>query len=154
VIGRAKLAATYQPGVQPAVEARHNFAGEIALLGYDLPAEAGPGDALPLTLYWQSLARPTQDYTVFVHLLDEQGNLVAQSDAPPRAGGYPTSLWTPSEVITDRHTVLLPSSLPAERYQLHVGLYAPSNGSRLSVLDTGGQVLSDHATILDLYFAH
>lgn len=150
VIGRLKLAAASQAGVQPTAAARYAFGDEIALLGYDLPAEARAGEALPLTLFWQPLAQPTQDYTVFVHVLDEAGNLVAQSDAPPRAGAYPTSLWAPPEIITDRHTIILTNTLAAGEYHIQVGLYVLDDGRRLPVLGDDGQVLSDYAPLLNL----
>jgi len=54
-----------------------NFGRVMKLLGYDLPVTniqypipntLIPGDALTVTLYWQSLAEMNQDYAVFVHL--------------------------------------------------------------------------------------
>jgi len=33
-----------------------------------------------------------QDYTVFVHLLDSSGKLIAQADSQPRSGTYPPRL--------------------------------------------------------------
>ena len=42
---------------------------------------------------WQSAGRLTEDLVVFVHVLAENGQLVAQNDQQPVAGLSPTSQW-------------------------------------------------------------
>ncbi len=81
-----------------------------------------------LLLFWHAEAQPRTDYTVFIHLLDSQNELVAQFDGPPAAGGYPTSLWDPGEIIADERDL---GSLPAGHYRLFVGLYRSDTGERL-----------------------
>ena len=83
-----------------------------------------------LTLFWQADTIPQTDYTVFVHILNSQGNLVAQADSPPAAGTYPTSLWDSGEIIKDQR--LLPALSPGD-YTLSVGLYRPDTFERLPV---------------------
>ena len=64
-----------------------DFADKASLLAYE--ANSMPlSDELPLTLYWRAEAPLAADYVVFMHLLDAAGNVVAQGDAPPRAGRY------------------------------------------------------------------
>jgi 4-amino-4-deoxy-L-arabinose transferase-like glycosyltransferase len=105
----------------------------IHLRGYDLRVEKA---ALKLKLYWQCLAQTNSDYTVFIHLLDETGRLVAQIDGPPAAGQYPTSLWDTGDLIPDSFTLPLPPELKAGTYHLGVGLYDPASGARLAVSGT------------------
>lgn len=95
----------------------------ITLPGFDWHDET-------LTLYWKTRAAPPADYTVFIHLLDESGQLAAQFDGPPTAGSYPTSLWEPGEIIID--TRLLAGLSPG-RYRVLAGLYHPDTGERLTV---------------------
>ncbi len=83
-----------------------------------------------LKLIWQTNAIPPTDYTVFVHLLDPDDNLIAQADSPPANGAYPTSLWDPGEIIVDEHAI---GDLPPGHYTLQVGLYQPETGERLPV---------------------
>lgn len=83
-----------------------------------------------LKLYWRANSIPAADYTVFVHLVDSDGNLAAQADSPPAGGAYPTSLWDPGEIIVDERRL---SDLPPGRYTLQVGLYRPDTGERLPV---------------------
>ena len=86
-----------------------------------------------LQLYWHTNTSPTADYTVFVHLIDADGNLVAQADSPPATGAYPTSLWDSGETIIDTRTL---PDLPPGQYTLRLGLYDPTTGQRLPVPNT------------------
>jgi len=120
----------------------------ITLLGYDLaPPEPEPGGTLRLILYWQAQAEMEQDYTVFVHLLDAEGHLVAQHDGQPGEGGLPTSSWVGGEVIADEHPLGLDLKLPPGGYRLEVGLYLWPTMERLPVLDGAGQVQGDKAVL-------
>jgi len=118
----------------PQVELARPFgpAGEITLLGYDIHnSEPGTLNS-KLTLYWQVNAPLPANYTVFVHLVDAQGNVAAQADSPPAAGAYPTGLWDAGEIIVDPHP--LPNLEPG-RYRVLVGLYRPDTGERLPIAD-------------------
>jgi hypothetical protein len=113
------------------------FADNIRLRAYRMivaPAvSAAPqssASALGLVLYWQAAARPSKDYTVFVHLLNEAGVLVAQQDNPPVYGTYPTSQWQPGPVVVDSYAIIIPDALPHGRYRFEVGLY-DAGGVRL-----------------------
>lgn len=130
------------PGVtvlaaQPEKPLNISFGGQVMLLGYS-PAELRIDNCqltiincqLTITLYWRTDVVPPADYTVFIHLLDPAGKLVAQFDQPPAAGVYPTHLWDPGEIIADEHLL---QNLPPGRYTLQIGLYRPDTGERLVV---------------------
>ena len=91
-----------------------------------------------LDLAWQAVAPDGRDYTVFVHLLDGAGELVAQSDGPPQGGAYPTSIWSAGEQVADTRALALPGDLPPGEYTLFVGLYDPASGARLPAIDVTG----------------
>jgi 4-amino-4-deoxy-L-arabinose transferase-like glycosyltransferase len=113
----------------------------IRLLGYTLPAGAKvQGDVLPLRLYWQALVPVQTDYTVFVHLLDEDGVIQGQGDGPPVGGVYPTSFWDPGETVEDEHQVLLSVQAEEGIYRLAVGMYLVSTGDRMTA-DDGDRVI-------------
>ena len=61
------------------------------------------------------------------------GRLVLAADGPPRAGDYPTSIWSPGEVIDDPHVIRLPAGLPPGTYHVLIGLYRLETGERLPV---------------------
>lgn len=114
------------------------------LVGYDLSAtELRPGQALTVTLHWQATEATGQRWAVFVHLVGEDGALLAQSDAEPGGGEFPTSSWLPGEYLADRHVLTLPSDAVAGQAVLRVGLYDQRTGQRLPWVDAAGQPLTD-----------
>jgi len=105
----------------------------ILLEGYSVPdRQAAPGETVHVALSWRAESVPEGQLKVFVHLLNEAGALVAQSDAEPMSGFMPTGRWKPGQQIPDHYGVVLPLDLPAGHYTLHVGMYRPS-GERLPV---------------------
>ena len=122
------------------------FANDISLLAYASATRgAGADRMLDVTLYWRSAAPVPDDYTVFVHLLDPTGRLVAQVDAPPQNGTRPTSTWQPDQVIKDPYHLKIPASLPSGAYTIEVGLYTPTDLKRLPVAGT------DHVTLPQVF---
>ena len=124
----------------------------VRLLGYDLdPAVLQPGQAISLTLYWQARAGMKVSYTVFTHLLNSDGKLVAQRDQIPGAGKYPTTGWMPGEVLVDRYQIPVPEGLPLGAYQLTTGMYDVRTGERLPILTPEGQRLpEDHIPLAEI----
>jgi hypothetical protein len=104
--------------------------GKIKLIGYDLDA-IKPGAPISLTLYWQALASMNERYSVFVHVLDASGNLVAQRDSEPVSNTAPTTSWLRDEVIADLYQIVLPRDIAPGEYRLIVGMYQAANGKRL-----------------------
>jgi uncharacterized membrane protein len=108
------------------------FAGGIELIGYTVePEPVAAGESLTLTLFWRTTAVPTTDLTVFNHLVDAQGKLVAQRDSQPDNGAYPMTEWQPGKTIIDRQMIRLPNNVAAGDYDLHIGLYDLATGRRL-----------------------
>ncbi len=115
----------------------HTFTNGIALGAIALSSRTvQPGAALSVTLSWQTDRYVDMDATVFVHLAGSDGRPVAQSDAPPQNGAYPTSLWNPGERIDDAHVVPVPPTLAPGVYRLIVGLYDQATERRVP-LTTG-----------------
>mgnify|MGYP001072315637 CR=1 FL=1 len=116
---------------EPRVTVRAWFGQEILLHGYAVgEGPFAPGDVVPVTLFWEADAPPGR-YKVFLHLMDDGGNLVAQNDAEPRGNLSPTFIWSVGERVTDRHGVYLPPDLPSGRYRLRGGMYRVDTGERL-----------------------
>jgi len=151
-------------GFSPQHSLAATFGHSISLLGYDLDsAVTGPGgilrpfdfaqdklcsgQALHLRLYWQARELVGEDYTVFVHLLGEDGQLWEQHDGQPEGGLYPTSFWDEGEVIVDEHEIVLNHDTPPGEYQIVTGLYRLATGERLAV-DAGGLGAGDGRLLL------
>jgi len=122
------------------------FGGKARLLGYEASdEEIRPGESVEVTLYWQSLAEMDKDYTVFVHLLDENDLVIAQRDTYPGLGTYPTRLWRVGDAFTDRYVLNLPATVFAPcTGRFEVGLYDFSSGERLPARGPDGQPLGDN----------
>ncbi len=123
-----------QPDVGTAVDIL--FADTIRLAGYTF-AE----DPLRVEFVWSAADQIEGSYHVFVHLVDGDGNIVAQSDGQPANWTRPTAGWAPGEYILDSHTLSIPQGLSLDNLSLRVGLYDPDTGRRLVVDD------SDFATL-------
>jgi hypothetical protein len=100
-----------------------------------LPDALAPGETLTVTLYWQAESTPLDDYTLFLHLLDADGNLVAQQDAPPLPA-FPTSTWAAGDRFVTTHTLTSPADSSAP-YRLYAGLYRWPSLERLAVTQGG-----------------
>jgi hypothetical protein len=113
----------------------------IRLLGYDLGDETiKPGTQLTVTLYWECRAAMDKDYSVFVHLVDARGVIIAQRDSYPGAGNDPTRNWTVGRTMRDIYPLDIPAALLAQGpCLLHIGLYDYQSGQRLAVYGAGGE---------------
>ncbi len=108
----------------------------ITLTGLGLPARpVAPGEVLPVGFTWQPSQPVSRDLTVFVHLLDAQGEIVAQLDRLPFHGRWPTPVWQPGESLRDRYDLALPATLPPGRYGVRFGFY--DQAGRLLLADGG-----------------
>jgi hypothetical protein len=77
------------------------------------------------------------DYTVFIHVLDEYGELVAQYDSQPGEDQLPTTDWAAGEVLRDQVAIWLPADLPTGTYRVVMGLYDLETGTRLIIEGAG-----------------
>lgn len=113
---------------------REVFASELALSGFELPADAvSPGSVASVSLYWQILKKPAADYTVFIHVLNEHGELVTQFDRPPGGGTMPTSTWQVGQTLRDTYPLPIPADVAAGTYTVRVGMYTWPSLERLPV---------------------
>jgi 4-amino-4-deoxy-L-arabinose transferase-like glycosyltransferase len=116
------------------------------LVGYDLaqPVEGvKPGENVPLTLYWQAMGASERPYTVFVHLLDDRGDILGYGDSEPAGGQLPTTGWLAGEYVKDPHEVAIRADAPPGTYRLAIGLYNPATGERLKTPDGADYIVLD-----------
>lgn len=136
-LGPVKIAAEQAALPEPTTSVTANFANEIALIGYDLQVES---DGVRLKTYWQAQGPIDASYTIFVHALDENGVLLAQQDALPQGGAYPTSIWAVGEVVVDE--VVLSIAPDVESDQIALGIYRLDTLLRLPLV---GEVVGEAA---------
>jgi hypothetical protein len=93
-----------------------NFENELELIGYrariwpqPTPGGGQPGPILQLTFYWRAPRQLQWDYALSLRLVDAAGHEVYKKDAAhPVLSSYPTTLWTPGEVVGDFYELPLP----------------------------------------------
>ena len=141
LIGGRALAAPDPPLLTPA---SIDLGGKIGLQGYAL---ANQDDKVDIRLL--SLARQPMDksYKVFIHVINDQGDLLAQTDSRPQSYASNTNRWIPGQVIYDRFEVSLPADTLPGRYRARVGLYNEADGQRLPILDTAGKVIDNQVML-------
>lgn len=120
-----------------------DFGDSIRLIGYSSGTQpdqdgillAHAGDAVNLTLIWQAIAKPGNDYTRFAHLVIPGGAILAQQDIALGNDVYPSGLWIPQDWVTDTVTISVPDELTLGAYQVIVGLYDLRTMQRLTLPD-------------------
>lgn len=120
-IGPVVVARAALPQLLP--QPAHNAsaqAGGVRLLGID-PASTPlrPGEALPLTLYWQAVA--AQHAGLQLQLLLGAVELYSGG---PLAASYPSAAWQTGEVVMDKMLLRLPRTMPAGTHALRLRLMA------------------------------
>ena len=112
------------------------FEDNITLAGYELNRRRlAPGDELEVALYWQTRGPVQNDYTAFVHLLDQEHGMHGGHDDTPEPA---TSHWSEGDVITDTHRFTVAESAAPGVYQLEIGLYSRPGFDRLLLEEAGG----------------
>jgi hypothetical protein len=134
-------------GLRQPIDLPVNFGDVMLFLGHDRAGdnrsadEVGPGETLEVVLYWQLLQRPERHYSIFVHLLDAESQIVGEFDA----NSYGTKYWREDggEMLVDYYPLRVSSdALPGE-YQLEIGVYHQSTWERLPVYDESGEMVAD-----------
>ncbi|MHB8628334.1 MAG: ArnT family glycosyltransferase [Aggregatilineales bacterium] len=91
-----------------------------------------------IRLFWQTTAsRPAIDATVFVHLLGADGSLVAQQDARPHDGQYPTYIWDAGEMVVTDYHMPIPSNVDPAALHVQLGMYTFPSLARLPAVSDG-----------------
>ena len=114
------------------------FPVPIRLEDWTVAPTAHPGEPYDVGLLWRALGKIDAYYSVYVKLLDDEGNAIAGWDGQPRDGEAPTLLWAPGEAIEDSVTLQVPpDALPGD-YAVEVGMYRAGDLARCLTLDGAG----------------
>jgi len=143
IVGQVKIRRA--GAARPAVENRLDviLGNEIRLLdAYVDPPVLRPGEPADIVLSWQASRAPAENYSVFVHVVDGDGRLIAQGDSQPQAGQYPARFWDVGEIVKDEHRIQIPATAPPGSYTIRVGMYLPETGRRLAIAGTADDAAS------------
>lgn len=97
-----------------------NFDDKIELLGYSMSTRSiYPGEKITFHFYWQIPQTPTESYRIFVHVIDDEGQIRANSDALP---AEPMTDWPLNTPVEDERRFRIPKEVPPGFYQVEVGV--------------------------------
>lgn len=120
-----------------------SFAGRLALVGHNLPT-VQPGQAFTFLTFWQvSQDGQPQSLAFFVHLLDAQGNIIAQQDGL----GFPPHTWRTGDRFVHVHSLALDTTLKPGTYWVQLGVYRREDGQRWPILDALGDPVGDRVLL-------
>jgi len=142
------LAGDERPGHSTRITFPDATGSAIRLDGYSVSSTTvRPGATLMVTLDWEATGQIGQDYSVFIHVVDQSGKIVAQSDSYPENNRYPTSKWQIGYVVADSHAIAIPDTTPAATYQIQAGLYQYQTLKRLQPNDQNGPLKTDYVPL-------
>jgi len=144
------------PGPVPQHQTITEFAGGPTLIGYDLSApSAHPGESIYLVLYWLTTTAPMEDQVSFIHIGKGRHSdpLVANHDAQICGSTYPTSRWSPGEIILDSHVLTVADDAPPDVYEIAIGIYRVSDKIRLEIVPSDHPALDNRVTVGTLTIA-
>ncbi len=111
----------------------------LLLLSADCHRE---GDRITLTTTWRLKGHVDGTPTVFAHLLDADGRLIAQADGDPIRGLDPLAQWNVGETVRDVRTF---DGAPQGPLTVAFGVWDPRTGTRWPAVDGNGVRLADDA---------
>jgi hypothetical protein len=101
---------------------------------------------------WWACQTPIQDnFTLYVHFVDKDGQMVAQADhllgMQTSFGMHPTQAWACPALLADR--ISIPSSVLSDPSSLRIaiGIWKPETGARLAP-EPGNLAVDDHGRVL------
>ncbi len=161
----------------PTIPLPVDMGGQVRLTGIDLtPGDWTQGQTVYLSAYWHTLQPPATDYRIFVHLVDESGQLVLAADHFPfetksdysltgvslnpayldaqgktLPANYPNAGLIPTQLwrpgATLKETIPLVLDAPPGRYTLQMGMFDPVTGVRLDVDDTAAGGVENYVVL-------
>ena len=111
------------------------FEGGIELVAGGILDDLQPGIPLRMAFDWRTDNPVNDSLVMFVHLIRDDVELVAQRDAVPGNGLFPIESWSPGELVRDQFALLLPPTLPAGEYEIRVGIYDSTTLMRHSLIE-------------------
>jgi hypothetical protein len=107
------------------------------LHGYEIDtASVRKTGSLRFHVKWQAqdeIEDITEDYVMFVQVLNDRGERIAQIDVPPGGPDMPPSTWKKGQHVAYTHNIPIPPGTPGGRYWVAMGIYHPQDLTRLPV---------------------
>jgi serine/threonine-protein kinase len=123
------------------------FANQIHLDNVLLPADSlRRGESLAATYLWRATRTPDTPYIRFIHFVDPDGTIQAQTDSEPLP---PTTSWARNQIYPDQFFLPVPAGAPPGEYRLYIGFYPVGRPTdRLPVVDPGKAEVDDDRVLV------
>ncbi|MEW5956495.1 MAG: glycosyltransferase family 39 protein [Chloroflexota bacterium] len=121
---------------KPKITTHVNWDNNLILVGLDQNLEnnkPAPGSPTQISLYWQVITPILTEQRIFLHLLNDHNQAVANFDYEPFDGQRPIPAWTPGQVIRETRTFNWPDNLLPGAYRLVIGIYNPNSLERMQI---------------------
>lgn len=97
--------------------------------------DVAPGDTLVISLEWMAPASPLENVHLFLHLVDDDGHLVGQSDVLME-----TADWPLDRPVGSGHQLQVPSDLALGSYSLQLSLYDRNSEQLIPFVANGNMI--------------
>ena len=108
------------------------------------------GNRIAVNLVWRAIKSAPPDFTVFLHLVGESDELIAQADGYVIGGMLPPSRWQSGDRIEDRRYIELTESNDGVPKRMLIGMYDRASGARAPATASDGAPYQDNAVPIDL----
>lgn len=133
------LAPANVPANMTLTSIRFGPAGELRLVGFELPDSLTPGQHADAVLFWRLDAEraPETSYKVFIHVAStlDDAERIASVDEKPLNWALPTSCWVPGLLIRDSHPFDVDATARPGKWLALLGLYNEQTGERIKVFE-------------------
>ncbi len=132
---KARAGVVVMPDGSPVPITPVRVADVLEFSGYEILNPGAAGGELDVLTLWHVLKRPPE-MAIFVHLLDAEGNIVAQYD------GFDVvrDELAAGDIVVQLHRLHLPAELKSGEYCLAMGAYVREGARRLP-LNVGGDIV-------------
>lgn len=120
----------------------------IRLLGFSAPRRRyGPGERVPVTLYWQPYAPTELDYSLALEVFLPDGRVIGKIDSYPGWGSLRTTRWQPGAIYADTYRIPLnPDSEGMGVLRMQVAWWVYPTGQTLRLTTEGGAQIASVTT--------
>lgn len=101
-------------------------------------AQVSAGESATVHTYWEILRAPHTRVSIFAHLTDDAGSLIAQSDGL----GVTVENWQPRDIIVQAHEFNIPADTSEGSYTPLIGWYHEASLERIPLIDSSGHALA------------
>lgn len=97
-------------------------------------------EGLPVTLYWETLAKIHGEHNIHIALVDEEGIVWGETDRMILAGLWRPDRWHTGYFLRDEYRLPIDPATPPGVYQLEVSMYDFVTGQSYGVVRNIGQI--------------